>query len=85
MFAPAVPHVLEFPRVAAPLKPVYDWYISTCCRCWANGSRTTKAPAAMVESIRGAPDQESLKQMMEQAGFGKVEFHNLTAGIVAPY
>jgi demethylmenaquinone methyltransferase/2-methoxy-6-polyprenyl-1,4-benzoquinol methylase len=39
----------------------------------------------MVESIRGAPDQESLKQMMEQAGFGKVEFHNLTAGIVAPY
>ncbi len=29
------------------------------------------------------PDQETLKQMMEHAGFDKVEYHNLTAGVVA--
>ena len=37
----------------------------------------------LAESIRVHPDQESLKQMMEQAGFDKVEYHNLAAGIVA--
>jgi demethylmenaquinone methyltransferase/2-methoxy-6-polyprenyl-1,4-benzoquinol methylase len=29
------------------------------------------------------PDQETLKTMMEQAGFERVEYHNLTAGVVA--
>ena len=29
------------------------------------------------------PDQEALKAMMEQAGFDRVEYHNLTAGVVA--
>jgi demethylmenaquinone methyltransferase/2-methoxy-6-polyprenyl-1,4-benzoquinol methylase len=37
----------------------------------------------LAESIRVHPDQETLKQMMEHAGFDKVEYHNLTAGVVA--
>ena len=29
------------------------------------------------------PDQETLKAMMEQAGFERCDYHNLTGGIVA--
>ena len=37
----------------------------------------------LAESIRVHPDQQSLKAAMEQAGFDRVDYHNLTAGIVA--
>ncbi|TAL91982.1 MAG: bifunctional demethylmenaquinone methyltransferase/2-methoxy-6-polyprenyl-1,4-benzoquinol methylase UbiE [Rhodanobacter sp.] len=37
----------------------------------------------LAESIRKHPDQETLKGMIERAGFGKVEVRNLTNGIVA--
>jgi demethylmenaquinone methyltransferase/2-methoxy-6-polyprenyl-1,4-benzoquinol methylase len=37
----------------------------------------------LAESIRMHPDQELLKQLMEQAGLEDVEYHNLTAGVVA--
>lgn len=37
----------------------------------------------LAESIRMHPDQDTLKQMMEQAGFAEVNYHNLTGGIVA--
>ncbi|MEP4148943.1 MAG: bifunctional demethylmenaquinone methyltransferase/2-methoxy-6-polyprenyl-1,4-benzoquinol methylase UbiE [Halioglobus sp.] len=37
----------------------------------------------LAESIRVHPDQETLKGMMEDAGFGRVEFHNMTGGVVA--
>jgi demethylmenaquinone methyltransferase/2-methoxy-6-polyprenyl-1,4-benzoquinol methylase len=37
----------------------------------------------LAESIRMHPDQETLKTMMEQAGFDRCEYHNLTGGIVA--
>ncbi|MFV0476728.1 MAG: bifunctional demethylmenaquinone methyltransferase/2-methoxy-6-polyprenyl-1,4-benzoquinol methylase UbiE [Parahaliea sp.] len=37
----------------------------------------------LAESIRMHPDQESLKEMMEDAGFNKCEYHNMTGGIVA--
>lgn len=37
----------------------------------------------LAESIRMHPDQETLKDMMEQAGFNQVSYHNLTGGIVA--
>ena len=37
----------------------------------------------LAESIRMHPDQETLKQMMLEAGFGKVDYYNLTAGVVA--
>ena len=37
----------------------------------------------LAESIRMHPDQETLRQMMKTAGFGHVDVHNLTAGVVA--
>jgi len=37
----------------------------------------------LVESIRKHPKQEELKQMMLDAGFDRVRYHNLTGGIVA--
>ncbi|MCC5852900.1 MAG: bifunctional demethylmenaquinone methyltransferase/2-methoxy-6-polyprenyl-1,4-benzoquinol methylase UbiE [Alkalimonas sp.] len=37
----------------------------------------------LAESIRMHPDQQTLQQMMEQAGFAEVSYHNLTGGIVA--
>jgi demethylmenaquinone methyltransferase/2-methoxy-6-polyprenyl-1,4-benzoquinol methylase len=37
----------------------------------------------LVESIRMHPDQETLKDMMEDAGFIRCEYHNMTGGVVA--
>jgi demethylmenaquinone methyltransferase / 2-methoxy-6-polyprenyl-1,4-benzoquinol methylase len=37
----------------------------------------------LAESIRMHPDQETLKEMMEEAGFTACEYFNLTGGIVA--
>src|SRR5690606_30412159 len=37
----------------------------------------------MAESILMHPDQETLKGMMEEAGFARVTYHNMTGGIVA--
>lgn len=37
----------------------------------------------LAESIRMHPDQETLKNMMQDAGFENVKYHNLTGGIVA--
>jgi demethylmenaquinone methyltransferase/2-methoxy-6-polyprenyl-1,4-benzoquinol methylase len=37
----------------------------------------------LAESIRMHPDQETLKEMMEDAGFSRCEYHNMTGGIVA--
>ena len=37
----------------------------------------------LAESIRVHPDQETLKDMMEDAGFSRCEYHNMTGGVVA--
>ena len=37
----------------------------------------------LAESIRVHPDQETLKALMKTAGFGHVDVHNLSAGVVA--
>jgi demethylmenaquinone methyltransferase/2-methoxy-6-polyprenyl-1,4-benzoquinol methylase len=37
----------------------------------------------LAESIRMHPDQRTLQEMMENPGFGKVEYFNLSGGIVA--
>ena len=78
--------VLEFSRVAAPLAPAYDWYsfnvLPRLGRLIANDDASYRY---LAESIRVHPDQESLKQMMEQSGFDSVDYHNLTAGVVAAH
>ena len=37
----------------------------------------------LAESIRMHPDQNTLKEMMQNAGFIECDYHNLTGGIVA--
>jgi len=37
----------------------------------------------LAESIRKHPDQETLLEMMEDAGFVNCQYHNMTGGIVA--
>jgi demethylmenaquinone methyltransferase/2-methoxy-6-polyprenyl-1,4-benzoquinol methylase len=37
----------------------------------------------LAESIRMHPDPETLKTLMKSSGFGHVDFHNLSAGVVA--
>ena len=76
--------VLEFSRVWPPLAKAYDWY-SFKVLPWL-GKAVAGDEAAyryLAESIRMHPDQESLKGMLERAGLEKVEYFNLSAGIVA--
>jgi demethylmenaquinone methyltransferase / 2-methoxy-6-polyprenyl-1,4-benzoquinol methylase len=76
--------VLEFSRVAAPLAPAYDWYsFSVLPRLGKLIADDEASYRYLAESIRVHPDQETLKQMMQAAGFDSVDYHNLTAGVVA--
>ena len=36
----------------------------------------------LVDSIENHPDQESIKKMMEEAGFDRVKYFNILSGIV---
>ncbi|MBE9609046.1 bifunctional demethylmenaquinone methyltransferase/2-methoxy-6-polyprenyl-1,4-benzoquinol methylase UbiE [Chitinilyticum piscinae] len=76
--------VLEFSKVWAPLKPAYDLYsfklLPFMGKLVANDADSYQY---LAESIRMHPDQETLKQMMLDAGFGRVDYHNMTGGVVA--
>ena len=76
--------VLEFSKVWQPLEKAYDLY-SFKVLPWLGEKIAHDAESYryLAESIRMHPDQETLKSMMEQAGFGRVEYFNLTAGVVA--
>ena len=76
--------VLEFSHVAAPLAPAYDWYSFHVLPLLGRMvARDEASYRYLAESIRVHPDQEALKSLMERAGFDQVEYHNLTAGVVA--
>jgi len=76
--------VLEFSRVYAPLAPAYDWYsFNILPRLGKLVAGDDASYRYLAESIRMHPDQAALKAMMEQAGFDRVEVHNLMAGVVA--
>jgi demethylmenaquinone methyltransferase/2-methoxy-6-polyprenyl-1,4-benzoquinol methylase len=76
--------VLEFSRVWQPLTRVYDWY-SFKVLPWLGSKFAGDADSYryLAESIRVHPDQEQLKTLMEQAGLERVEYYNLSAGVVA--
>ncbi|MDX9699123.1 MAG: bifunctional demethylmenaquinone methyltransferase/2-methoxy-6-polyprenyl-1,4-benzoquinol methylase UbiE [Rhodocyclaceae bacterium] len=76
--------VLEFSRVWKPLEPAYDFY-SFKVLPWMGEKVANDADSYryLAESIRMHPSQEELKQMMEQAGFNRVDYHNMTGGVVA--
>lgn len=76
--------VLEFSRVWKPLQSLYDMY-SFSVLPWLGRRIVQDADSYryLAESIRVHPDQESLRQMMQDAGFIGVNYFNLTAGIAA--
>lgn len=76
--------VLEFSKIWAPLKKPYDVY-SFSVLPWL-GQRIAGDAGSyryLAESIRMHPDQETLKTMLEQAGFDRVAYVSLTAGVAA--
>jgi demethylmenaquinone methyltransferase/2-methoxy-6-polyprenyl-1,4-benzoquinol methylase len=76
--------VLEFSRVAEPLRKPYDWYsfnVLPRLGQWIAGDADSYR--YLAESIRMHPSQQELKAMMQGVGFGHVDVHNLTAGVVA--
>jgi demethylmenaquinone methyltransferase/2-methoxy-6-polyprenyl-1,4-benzoquinol methylase len=76
--------VLEFSRVAEPLKRAYDWYsFNVLPRMGQMITGDAQSYRYLAESIRMHPGQAELKGMMKSAGFGHVDVHNLSAGVVA--
>jgi demethylmenaquinone methyltransferase/2-methoxy-6-polyprenyl-1,4-benzoquinol methylase len=76
--------VLEFSRVWSPLTRAYDWYSFEVLPRLGRAIVGDEASYRyLAESIRVHPDQNTLKSMMEQAGLERVEYFNLTAGVVA--
>ena len=76
--------VLEFSKVAPPLEKIYDWYsfkLLPKLGQWVAGDASSYQ--YLAESIRMHPGQEELKALMKTAGFGHVDFHNMSGGIVA--
>ena len=76
--------VLEFSKVAKPLEKVYDWYsfkiLPQLGKMVAGDDASYRY---LAESIRMHPGQEELKSLMQQSGFGHVDYHNMTGGVVA--
>ena len=77
--------ILEFSEVQGSLlKKGYDLYsfklLPMLGKLIANDSESYRY---LAESIRMHPNQEKLKGMMEQAGFERCEFFNITHGVVA--
>jgi len=76
--------VLEFSKVAKSLESFYDWY---SFKVLPKVGQWVASDAAsyryLAESIRMHPDQAAVKSMLHSAGFGHVDVHNLSGGIVA--
>ena len=76
--------VLEFSRPTALLKPAYDFYsFAILPKLGQFIARDESSYRYLAESIRMHPDQQTLQSMMEQAGFERCDYHNLSGGIVA--
>lgn len=76
--------VLEFSQVSTALKPAYDWYsfnVLPKLGKWVAGDEASYR--YLAESIRMHPDAATLKAMLRASGFGHVDVHSLTGGIVA--
>jgi demethylmenaquinone methyltransferase/2-methoxy-6-polyprenyl-1,4-benzoquinol methylase len=76
--------VLEFSKVAAPLEKIYDWYsFKVLPKLGKLVAGDDSSYQYLAESIRMHPGQAELKAMMHKGGFGHVDYHNLTGGVVA--
>ena len=77
--------VLEFSEVTADwFKPIYDFHsfkvLPKLGQLFAGDAGSYQY---LAESIRKHPPQEQLKAMMDEAGFARASYRNLSAGIVA--
>ncbi len=77
--------VLEFSKPVLPmLSKAYDVYsfnaLPAMGKLVANDAESYRY---LAESIRKHPDQDTLLEMMQTAGFERCEYHNLTGGVVA--
>ena len=77
--------VLEFSKPVVPgLNKLYDFYsfnvLPVMGRVIANDEASYRY---LAESIRMHPSQDTLKQMMQDAGFERCTYHNMSGGIVA--
>lgn len=76
--------VLEFSQISKPLAPVYDWYsFNVLPKIGRFVAKDEDSYRYLAESIRMHPDQETLAQMMRDVGYERVQYFNLTAGVVA--
>ncbi len=76
--------VLEFSKVAPPLEKAYDWYsFKVLPKLGKLVAGDDASYRYLAESIRMHPSQEELKALMRGNGFGHVDYHNLTGGLVA--
>ena len=76
--------VLEFSKPKERIQPVYDWYsFSVLPMLGRLVARDEASYRYLAESIRMHPDQETLLRMMEDAGFERCRYQNLSGGIVA--
>jgi demethylmenaquinone methyltransferase/2-methoxy-6-polyprenyl-1,4-benzoquinol methylase len=77
--------ILEFSKpTSSLLSKIYDTYsfnvLPQLGKIFANDSDSYKY---LAESIRMHPDQSTLLQMLNSAGFENTDFHNMTGGVVA--
>lgn len=76
--------VLEFSKVAKPLEKAYDWYsFKVLPKLGEMVAGDASSYQYLAESIRMHPGQEELKSLMKASGFGHVDYHNMTGGLVA--
>ena len=76
--------VLEFSKVASGIEKVYDWYsFNILPKLGALVAGDESSYRYLAESIRMHPGQEELKTLMKACGFGHVDCHNMTGGVVA--
>ncbi|MCG7963479.1 MAG: bifunctional demethylmenaquinone methyltransferase/2-methoxy-6-polyprenyl-1,4-benzoquinol methylase UbiE [Candidatus Thiodiazotropha taylori] len=77
--------VLEFSKpIHQPLQKVYDLYSFTLLpKIGKLVTQDEDSYRYLAESIRMHPDQETLKGMLEHAGFERCDYFNLTGGVVA--
>lgn len=76
--------VLEFSKVAPPLEKPYDWYsFNVLPKLGKLVAGDDASYRYLAESIRMHPGQEALRTLMKENGFGHVDYHNLTGGLVA--
>jgi len=78
-------HILEFSKVdPKPLAKAYDlWSFQVLPRLGQAVAEDRESYQYLAESIRRFPDQQTLAGMLQNVGFERVEYENLSAGIAA--